>query len=173
MRIRHRQSLSASRLPLAMLLSVLPLAAWALPSPQGEVILTVSGNIAHTNVGDEAHFDIDMLRSLPARVIETHTPWTDGPNVFEGPLARALLEAVGADSESVRVRALNDFAADIPVDNFHDYDVILALTRNGEPMPIRDYGPIFVLYPFDDHPELHNETIRFRSVWQVINIHAD
>nr|WP_163502325.1 molybdopterin-dependent oxidoreductase [Halomonas socia] len=173
MRIRHRLPPSASRLPLAMLLSVLPLAAWALPSPQGEVILTVSGNIAHTNVGDEAHFDIDMLMSLPARVIETHTPWTDGPSVFEGPLARALLEAVGADSESVRVRALNDFAADIPVDNFHDYDVILALTRNGEPMPIRDYGPIFVLYPFDDYPELHNETIRFRSVWQVVNIHAD
>ncbi|APX94073.1 oxidoreductase [Halomonas sp. 1513] len=173
MRIRHRLSSFACRLPLAVLLSVLPLAAWALPAPEGDVILTVSGNIAHTNVGDEAHFDAAMLEALPGRVIETHTPWTDGPSAFEGPLARALLEAVGTDSESVRVRALNDFAADIPVDNFYDYDVILALTRNGEAMPIRDYGPIFVLYPFDDHPELHNETIRFRSVWQVVHIHAE
>ena len=171
MRARHR--LSSSFGLVALGLSALPLAAWALPVPQGDVILTVSGNIAHTNVGDEAHFDAAMLEALPTRTIETHTPWTDGPNCFEGPLARALLEATGADGESVRVRALNDFAADIPVANFYDYDVILALSRNGEPMPIRDYGPIFVLYPFDDHPELLNETIRFRSVWQVVNIHVD
>lgn len=171
MRTRHRLSCSAGLLALG--LSALSLSAWALSAPQGDVILTVSGNIAHTNVGDEAHFDAGMLEALPTRTIETHTPWTDGPNSFEGPLARALLEATGADGESVRVRALNDFAADIPVANFYDYDVILALKRNGEPMPIRDYGPIFVLYPFDDHPELLNETIRFRSVWQVVNIHVD
>ncbi|SDL29969.1 hypothetical protein SAMN05192555_103310 [Franzmannia pantelleriensis] len=173
MRVCHRQPTTTSRLVVAMLLMLLPLAVWALPDPEGEVILTVSGNIAHTNVGDEAHFDAAMLMSLPTKVIETHTPWTDGPSTFEGPLARALLDAVGAESELVRVRALNDFAADIPIDNFHDYDVILALTRDGERMPIRDYGPIFVLYPFDDHPELINETIRFRSVWQVVNIHVD
>lgn len=46
------------------------------------------------------------------------------------------------------------------------------MSRNGSPMQIREFGPLFVLYPFDDHPELHNETVRFRSVWHVVHIHA-
>lgn len=164
---------SVRLLMLGVSLSALSLPVAALPDPEGEVILTVSGNIERTNVDDEAHFDRQMLMALSPHVVETHTPWTDGASRFEGPLARAVLEAVEAKGEMLRVRALNDFAADIPVTDFLDYDVILALERDGEPMPIRDYGPIFVLYPFDDHPALLNETIRFRSVWQVANIHVD
>ncbi|OBX34441.1 hypothetical protein A8U91_03494 [Halomonas elongata] len=66
--------------------------------------------------------------------------------------------------------ALNGFEASIPISDFERYDVILAMRRNGEPMPIRDFGPLFVVYPFDQHPELRTEAIRFRSVWQVNRI---
>lgn len=141
-----------------------------LPAPTGRVLLTLSGDIAHVNVGDEAHFDRAMLEALPARVIETHTPWHRDRGRYEGPLIRALLEAVGADVEQVRIWALDHFEAEVPVSDFRRHDVILAMTRDGEPLSIRDYGPLFVLYPFDDHPELHTETIRFRSVWHVERI---
>ncbi len=141
-----------------------------LPAPTGRVLLTLSGDIAHANVGDEAHFDRAMLEALPARVIETHTPWHRDRGRYEGPLIRALLEAVGADVEQVRIWALDHFEAEVPVSDFRRHDVILAMTRDGEPLSIRDYGPLFVLYPFDDHPELHTETIRFRSVWHVERI---
>jgi hypothetical protein len=46
------------------------------------------------------------------------------------------------------------------------------MKRNGDSMAIRDLGPLFVLYPFDDHPELLTEMIRFRSVWQVDHLHV-
>lgn len=141
-----------------------------LPSPSGKVILTIRGDISRPNVGDEAHFDRAMLDRLPSRSIVTTTPWHPGPGRFEGPLFSALLDAVGANGSEVRVVALNGFEARIPVSDFKRYNVILAMRRNGEPMPIRDFGPLFVVYPFDQHSELKTEAIRFRSVWQVNRI---
>ncbi|MFC3390900.1 oxidoreductase [Aidingimonas halophila] len=164
---------SATVMSLVLLCFVVPVWGHELPRPQGAVILKLSGDLHNTNVGDEAHFDRAMLDELPSRVIETHTPWTDGKSRYKGPLATAVLEAAGARGGWLKVRALNDFAADVPRSDLEEYDVILAMERDGEPMPIRDYGPIFVLYPFDDHPDLNNETIRFRSVWQVSEIHIE
>lgn len=163
------------RLTLILLLTCLPIMmpeAAPLPAPTGPTLLTVSGNIARTNMGDQARFDRAMLEALPGRRIETDTPWHREVGRFEGPLAEAVLDAVGAHGEVVRIRALDGFEARVPVADFRRYDVILAMSRNGEPMAIRDFGPLFVLYPFSDHPELHTEAIRFRSVWQVSHIHV-
>jgi hypothetical protein len=93
------------------LLVSMPLAAASLPSPTGEVILTISGNIAHANAGAEAHLDRDMLMALESRVIETNTPWHREPGRFEGPLFRAVLAAAGARGERVHVQALDGFEA--------------------------------------------------------------
>ncbi|MCE8022247.1 molybdopterin-dependent oxidoreductase [Halomonas sp. MCCC 1A11036] len=167
------RSCRAVSLSLLLLLATLPPAmAASLPPPEGDVLLRVTGNIEHPNVGDELHLDREMLMSLSPRVIETSTPWTEGIGRFEGPLLRAVLEAAGAQGEQVRVRALNEYEYEVPVADFQDYDVILAMTRNGEPIAVRDLGPMFVLYPFDEHPELLNETIRHRSVWHVGALHV-
>ncbi|TDO10538.1 MULTISPECIES: molybdopterin-dependent oxidoreductase [Halomonas] len=160
-----------SLLLLACLASFSLALAAPLAEPTGKVLLTLSGDIAHSNKGDEAHFDRAMLDALPSHVIETHTPWHRGKGRYEGPLIRALLERVGADdAEQVRIRALNHYEAQVPVADFRRHDVILAMTRDGEPLSIREYGPLFVLYPFDEHPELLTEAIRFRSVWHVERI---
>lgn len=153
-----------------MLIDMSAARAHSLPVPEGDVILTVSGDITHTNGDDVARFDRAMLRDLPQGVIETHTPWTEGVSRFEGPRLDAIADAVGAQGDSLHVVALNDFAADVPLPEARDYGVILAMRRDGEAMPIREYGPLFVVYPFDEHPELQTEAVRFRSVWQVSRI---
>ncbi|WP_416137830.1 molybdopterin-dependent oxidoreductase [Halomonas sp. HK25] len=153
----------------------LPLSAVAektLPAPSGEVLLTISGNIDFPNVGGQARFDREMLMAIAPTEIETRTPWHPDRGRYEGPLFREVLAAAGSRSDRVRVRALNDYEAEIPLSDLHDYDVILAMSRNGSPMKIREFGPLFVLYPFDGHPELLNESVRFRSVWHVVHIYA-
>lgn len=49
-----------------------------LSTPTGDVILTVSGDIQQTNVGDTAQFDLDMLKAMDAETFVTTTIWTDG-----------------------------------------------------------------------------------------------
>lgn len=161
----------------SVLAFITPLAGWAdavtaLEEPVGPVILNVKGNIARTNVGNEAQFDKEMLNALPQHAFETGTPWTEGRSEYSGPLIRTLLEYLGAEGENVHVMALNGYEADIPVSDFYDYDVLLALTRNDRPIPIREYGPMWVLYPFDQDETLLSERIRFRAVWQVMEINV-
>ncbi|MDW5377876.1 molybdopterin-dependent oxidoreductase [Halomonas sp. HP20-15] len=166
--MRHFLSLTMFKLLLAM-----PTMLWAdaqLPLPEGQVILSVTGKLSHTNVGEAAHFDAEMLKALGMHTVATHTPWTEGVSQFSGPLGRDLLEAVGASGDTLIIKALNDYVAEIPVSDFIAHDVILAIMRNGERLTVRDFGPIFILYPFDEDPALQTEKIRFRSVWQVASI---
>jgi len=144
--------------------------AVALDAPKGPVLLTISGTIATTNAGATAQFDREMLAKLPQRTTEVETPWTKGVTKFEGPLGAALLDAVGAKGTTLKVTALNDYAAEIPVEDFRKWPVILAMRRDGAEMPVRDKGPLFVIYPFDVDKTLYNEKYFNRSVWQVKSI---
>jgi hypothetical protein len=147
-----------------------PALADALAKPTGKVVLEVSGKIANTNDGATADFDMEMLNALAGRTIVTHTPWYDGARSFNGPLGSALLEAVGASGGTLKVTALNDYVTEIPVSDFLDHAAILATTLDGEPMSVREKGPIFIIYPFDEQPALNNETYYGRSAWQVKSI---
>ncbi|GEN29410.1 oxidoreductase [Halovibrio variabilis] len=147
--------------------------AIALEVPEGPVILVVSGKVGQPNVGDEAHFDKAMLKALEQHETITHTPWYDGVTRFSGPLGRAILEAAGAEGKKMRVIALNDYAATIPVSDFEHYDVIFAMQANGKALRVRDQGPLFVIYPFDQYPALMNEEILVRAVWQVARIDVE
>ncbi|NLH79787.1 MAG: hypothetical protein GX458_02935, partial [Phyllobacteriaceae bacterium] len=126
-----------------------------------------TGKIAETNVDGAAVFDRAMLQALPGRVTETSTPWTKGVIRFAGPLGSAFLDAVGASGTTLHVVALNDYAVDVPIEDFRKWPVILAISKDGAPMSVRDKGPIFVIYPFDLDPSLYDERIFSRSAWQV------
>lgn len=141
--------------------------------PVGPVVLTVSGSIANTNVDQTAQFDLAMIDALTQRTTVTQTPWYDGDQTFAGPLATAILEAVGAEGSLVTVTAINDYSAEIPVADLIDNPVIFASRLNGEVLSVRDKGPLFVIYPFDIKPDLYNEVYFGRSVWQVnaISVH--
>ena len=50
------------------------------------------------------------------------------------------------------------------------HDVILADSRNGEELQVRDRGPPFVVLPFSDQPDLKSEVRYAQSVWQFNRI---
>lgn len=141
--------------------------AQRLAEPSGRVILEVSGKIANTNAPNRARFDLKALEGLGITKLTTSTPWTEGKRVFEGVRLRDLLQAVGADGATITPVALNDYKLDIPREDFDKYPVILAYRMDGEELRVRDKGPLWIVYPRDDFPELDNRLIRSRWVWQV------
>ena len=144
--------------------------AGGLMEPQGPVVLTVYGNITHTNGDGVAQFDRDMLAALDQRTTTASTPWFDGPRDFDGSLAAAILDAVGAEGSIMRVIALNDYASNVPIDDVRNFPVIFATHLDGKVMSVREKGPLFLIYPFDEYPELFNEVYFGRSVWQIAQI---
>ena len=138
-----------------------------LSKPEGTVILTVSGNIDNTNVNGEAQFDRQMLEQLPQTKITTYTPWTEGQHVYEGVLLNTLLEQVGASSDKLVAKALNDYHTRIDLEALKDYPILLAIKTDGVPMRVRDKGPIWIIYPLSDYAEL--DTIKHHEdmIWQL------
>ncbi len=53
------------------------------------------------------------------------------------------------------------------MEDFAKFNVILAIKRNGEYMPVRDKGPLFIVYPYDSKSELKSQTYYGRSAWQL------
>jgi hypothetical protein len=157
--------------PLACaLLVAVPALAGDLPAPSGEVVLTVTGTIGATNQGDAAAFDLDMLKALGDVSFKTTTPWTDGEQTFTGVTLEALLQAVGVTEGTLTATAINDYAVEIPVADAVPDGPIIAYLQNGDPMSVRENGPLWVVYPYDSKDDYQAEVIYTRSIWQLINI---
>lgn len=138
--------------------------------PAGDIILTITGNISQTNLDGAAAFDEAMFGALPAAGLETTTVVTDGVKRFEGFLMRDLLEYVGAEGETVTAIALNDYVIDIPIGDFQRFDVLVATHMDGERLLPSDKGPLWIVYPRDDHAELQDIRYDYRWVWQLIEL---
>lgn len=155
------------------LAAAMPAVSLSLELPQGEVILTVKGKLDHPNVDNTAQFDLAMLEALQGRRGSMETPWTTGKVEFSGPLLRAVLDAAGAHGTRLKVVALNDYAAEVPVEDASSLDTMLATRMDGQPMSVREKGPLFLVYPFDKDSSLYNEKYFSRSVWQIKTIEAE
>lgn len=162
-RVPHRL---LSRL-LALACAITTLSAHALDPATGKVILTISGKVGATNSAKGAQFDMAMLERLPQKSMTTQTPWEKGPTTFSGPLLRDVLAAAKASGTTIKAVALNDYKTSIPVSDTQQYDVLLASRMNGELMPIRTKGPLFIVYPYDTRSELQSTTYYERSAWQL------
>lgn len=141
--------------------------ALALEPPQGRPLLTISGRIGITNDGDLIRLDRNSLEALGTSSLTTKTPWYDGEQHFEGVAMRTLMQAVAASGDRITAIALNDYTTEIPMSDTQEFDVLLALKRDGAYMPVRDKGPLFIVYPFDSEKRLQSQTYYGRSAWQV------
>ena len=141
-----------------------------LPAPQGQLALEVHGAIANVNSDGAALFDMTMLRALPPTALETSTAVTDGVRRFNGFLMRDLLELVGATGSTVTASALNDYVIEFAANEFDRFDVLVAYEMDGEALLPSDKGPLWIVYPRDQHAELQDIRYDYRWVWQLMRL---
>ncbi len=136
--------------------------------PKGPVILRVTGNLkSQSKNAREYEWDMSMLERLPQHTFTTLTPWSHDRVTFSGPLLRDVLDVMRAEGDVIKARALNDYVVSIPLQDAYKFDMIIAVRMNGAYMPVRQRGPLFVIYPFDSKPELSSSTYYERSIWQL------
>jgi hypothetical protein len=141
--------------------------AHALDTPKGPVVLSVSGALTHANDNGAASFDMTLLAALPQHSFSTKTPWYPQPHKFTGVLVRDLLEAVGSRAGTARAVALNDYRADMPTEELVKNGAMIAYLFDDQPMPVREKGPLVIIFPFSDRPELRTAVHYSRAVWQL------
>lgn len=139
-------------------LTIIPIAAGDAPP-----LLRITGQIAKAPVT----LSLADLKAMPVATLETGTVVTDGIHRFTGVLMRDLLENLEAEGDIVTATALNDYIVDIPMSDLEDFDVILAYAIDGAPLDRADKGPLWIVYPRDDHTDLQDIRYDYRWVWQL------
>ena len=129
-------------------------------------ILTIGG-LTDKTTNAPLHLTLEEFEAIGMTTVITKTPWHKEVTTFAGVSGTALMKFLGARGTEIDAVALNDYKVAIPVSDFLNSGLILATRKNGTPMSIREKGPIFVIYPFDANPNLDNEVIYGRSIWQV------
>jgi hypothetical protein len=141
----------------------------ALPAPQDDVVLTVSGKIGSAA---PVTFDMKTLEKIGLIRFTTRTEWTDGPVQFEGVLLKDLLAVLHADksADKLVLKALNDYISSMPITDADTYPVMVAVKENGAYMSVRERGPLWIVYPQDAYPEVGRREFLSRWVWQLAEI---
>ena len=135
-------------------------------------ILSVSGAGCCGGSGSQT-FTLAQLDALPQTTVVTTTPWTEGEHSYQGVRLSALLAKLGIHSKMVKVTALNDYWSSLPVAEAEQYPVILATRQDGKVLTRRNKGPIFIIYPLSQFPDLDQERTHSFMVWQAVRIDAE
>lgn len=122
--------------------------------------------------GVTTDFAIAELDALAQVTITTTTIWTEGEVTFTGPSLSSALDAAGVSSDDLTLTALNDYAIEMPAPDMDAIYPIVATRLDGAPMPVRDKGPFWIVFPYDSDPEFQTETIFAQSIWQLDRIEA-
>ncbi|MGX9147726.1 hypothetical protein [Mesorhizobium sp. 128a] len=137
-----------------------------------------------------ATYTVDQLKAeFPLQSLETRTPWTkNGEKIsFRGPFVKDVLARHGlASHAAVQFIAYDNFFSEIPLAEINDYAPILAVERlctdqdrqQGICAPDQEYrrlslkelGPIFVVWPFEQLPESYVPARNSIWVWFVVAV---
>ncbi|PJG60774.1 molybdopterin-binding protein [Aeromonas cavernicola] len=135
--------------------------------------LKIEGAINQPNYEQVALWDEAMLGALPEYEITTRTPWYDDAKTFRGPRLSDILAKVGANGTQLTITALNDYSITLPISDANKYQILLARSIDKIPLSVRDKGPLFLIYPFDQYPELRNKLYYGRAIWQISTIKVE
>ena len=152
----------------AALLALFVLPATALLAD--EPVLMVSGLSSHASGSQDISFTMEELRALPETEFATNTIWTKGQRVFRGVSLHTFLEHVGADGETLKATAANDYSVEIPASDAAENGPIIAYEMDQKALTVRDKGPLWIVYPYDHDPKYQTEAIYSRSIWQLVAI---
>jgi hypothetical protein len=131
-----------------------------------DTILTVTNVTEGRNVS----FSYDDLLELPQIEFRTTTIWKSEVDSYSGPSLATVLDAAKMPYADLRIYAINDYAADFPAKKIEADAPILTIQVNGEPFSVRQKGPIWLLFPFDDNDDYRTEDNFALSVWQLRQI---
>jgi len=138
------------------------------------VVLSIQGELEDQNNDVQkkgvVELDLASLTKLESTTITTNQPWTDEPKEYTGVRINTLLDHIGATSSRFEALASNEYKFILSDIDFEKYPIIIAYKIDGAFLETRKLGPLLIVFPFDDYPELLNEYNKAASVWQLIEM---
>lgn len=136
--------------------------------PAAASSLSLSVTVQHAGAASSVRqIALPDLAAMPQAEIRAITPWTEGVVTFEGVPFADLAAHAGVSDGPVALTALNAYQISLDVAQVIANGGVLALKMNGKPMSVRDKGPIWLVFPSEDRPELAATDNTHMWIWQV------
>lgn len=135
-------------------------------------VVTISGKL---EPGAEVSLDGAAMAAFDTVAVETSTDWDwhEGVQKFVGIPAPALLEKAGAAGTEVTLTAIDDYSVTFPISELEKYNAIFATSLNDTTLTSEDFGPLWLVFDYDDIPKEERETFTARSVWALVSIKVE
>jgi hypothetical protein len=144
----------------------------------GSTVLTVSGMIALRDSDGVCNFTLDELKTLTSTTYEVADPWL-GNRTYHGVRLSELLNYVGVPANAKDVVLVCSDGKEFTVSYQHvlEYPIMLTYgTVSGESiraLPASQGGPVKLVYPIDDYPEVLEIYPAENWAWFVIGVRVE
>ena len=157
----------APRLCAVLLAAFSVFGGFGLPARAEDPVLSVAGL---ADGGAELQLTLDDLSEMGSTELQTGTPWSEGVSAFTGVTGRRFVEALEAAGTEVVADAVNNYHVTVPFDVFNSDELLIAYARDGQPMSVREKGPLWIIFPFDSDPLYHSDTYKAYAIWSLIRL---
>ncbi len=122
--------------------------------PEDDWTLEIQGSVARPE-----RLSWELLRSLADSTVRTivpfRPPYPETPVEFRGVKLAEILDRSGADptAREVTLVAHDGFRSTVDSADLRRAPILLAVEREGAPLPRNEGGPVFLVFPHRTHPE--------------------
>ncbi len=146
-----------------------------IPAPSEEVVLTVSGDLSVTNVGETLQLDMPTLERLGLVKYSVMDPFLQEDTAYTGLVMSEFADVLGVtDPEQVfHIVALDDYRVDLTLADVQKWQILLATRTNDEYMNVDNSGPTRIIFPYGTDPELDPVKYNDFWIWNIASIQID
>lgn len=122
--------------------------------------------------GSSVAFDRPKLDALPQHEFTTSTIWTAGQREYSGPSLHDILATAGVSGGTIHLVAENGYEVSMAWEEIEKTVPIVASKIDGAPFSLREKGPLWVVFPYDQDSRYRTEAIYALSIWQLTEVHV-
>jgi len=120
--------------------------------------------------GINKKYTLEALLTLPQYDVQTKLPWTQEAHIYSGPYLKDVLQSAKVEGGQLTLEALDYYSVSLDFQKIAKFNPILALKKDGKALTIRSKGPIWLILPIDDYPQLNAAIYNDYMVWHLVKI---
>lgn len=133
------------------------------PLADTSTILTLTDSAGQTR-----NFSLPDIERLGTYRLYTETFWPGEGGNYEGVLLKDLLATVNIEGvDAILVEAIDGYAQSLPRRDWERWPTLVATRKEGQPMTVRNKGPLRIIFPMESDPELQNRDMGAHWVWMI------
>lgn len=158
---------------IAVVLIVAALFSGCSSNKKGAAMLTITGNIGEKNAGENYEFTLDDLKANAIKQSVTD-PWVKQKDEYTGIALQKILEITKAEGATTLTLICKDgMKVDVAAKDVKEYPIMLAFEIEGKAIDEKGGGPVKVVYPYDDYPELEQMYSHDQWAWYIEKVEIE